>query len=747
MRLERLLTADLGAIADRSRQEIQRSIDRLLTASGARDTAVLRHFDHLAPYRIPRSESRDSNPEPTRIRMESELEMFRRRSASRFFAGAQGSVAASYISEYLPESREHTLVSADALCEHRFSLLGHRSLYLGKCIDWHRDAISGLRAPFVHWSLLDPLDRETVGDSKMTWELNRHQWLLDLGQAYRFTGDPRYSRAAVGLIRDWMEANPPGIGINWSSSLEVSYRLIAWCWALNLLRDSQDITAEFHATLSGWIFTHAAHVEKYLSHYFSPNTHLTGEALGLFYAGVLFAEFPKAARWQRMGQRILLQQLERQVLDDGVYFEQSTCYQRYVAEIYLHYFVLASRNGMRIPESARERVGKLLDYLLAIRRPDGFLPQIGDTDGGSVLPLVRRRPDDARGIFSVAAALFNRADYAWASGGISPELLWLMGDAGSSAFAALHAAPPDQPASRIFPDGGYAVMQSSYGRNAHQLIFDAGPLGCPISGAHGHADLLSIQCTSFGEAQLIDAGTYCYSPPAEWRNHFRSTTAHSTVVVDGRSQALPAGPFGWARRPRASLHCWESDETRDFADASHDAYGILPDPVTHRRRVLFVKPRYWLIVDDLYGAEAHQIELLFQFGQVDVAIRTDGWAASLGPRLHGLFIRPFCASELQARINIGDVSPIRGWMSNDYGLRSPAPLLAYSGNAQLPLRIVTVLFPRTCADSDPPVIQPVWNPDSLRLAFSRSGEVISVSDADISASRTDVRAARSHPEG
>ncbi len=54
------------------------------------------------------------------------------------------------------------------------------------------------------------------------------------------------------------------------------------------------------------IWLHAAHVKRYLSYYFSPNTHLTGEALGLFYAGVLFREFADAARWRELGARILV---------------------------------------------------------------------------------------------------------------------------------------------------------------------------------------------------------------------------------------------------------------------------------------------------------------------------------------------------------------------------------------------------------------------------------------------------------
>uniref|UniRef100_UPI00190F100A heparinase II/III domain-containing protein n=1 Tax=Klebsiella pneumoniae TaxID=573 RepID=UPI00190F100A len=69
---------------------------------------------------------------------------------------------------------------------------------------------------------------------------------------------------------------------------------------------------------------------------------------------------------------------------------------------------------------------------------------------------------------------------------------------------------------------------------------DVGPLGCPQSGGHGHADLLSIQCSAFGEPYIIDPGTYCYTPAEEWRDFFRNTTSHSTVIVDGAGQAVPA---------------------------------------------------------------------------------------------------------------------------------------------------------------------------------------------------------------
>ena len=77
-------------------------------------------------------------------------------------------------------------------------------------------------------------------------------------------------------------ANPTGVGINWASSLEVAYRLMSWCWVATLIRDAPAVTGSWALTLLAAVWAHAHHVRRYLSRSFSPNTHLTGEALGLF---------------------------------------------------------------------------------------------------------------------------------------------------------------------------------------------------------------------------------------------------------------------------------------------------------------------------------------------------------------------------------------------------------------------------------------------------------------------------------
>jgi len=728
MKARRLLKMGVPEIASRVRREVRKWRD-------------CREADRAAKKETHPNRN-GSDARRLEVNLDKSVRVFRNRFTESgidwFFEGALSDEGPALLSERMPWARERILSIADDVCRGKFDLLGYHGLSFGAPsgfaggegvesaltvrsravgafedeahdsphgltqrtsapqapkIDWHLDPLSARRSPLIHWSRIDPLDPTIVGDSKVIWELNRHQWLVQLGQAYRLTGNERYAEAFARQLQDWISANPPGIGINWASSLETAFRLISWCWAIHLFRKSKALTPEWLGVMLKMIWTHAAHVEKYLSYYFSPNTHLTGEALGLYYAGIVLSGFPSAKRWRLLGARILEEEIVRQVLPDGVYFEQSTAYQRYTVEIYLQYLILAERKGSDVSVTVRERVKGMIDFLLSVRHPDGSMPQIGDADGGWLLPLVPRAPDDFRGVFSVAAVYFGRSDFAWAAGRLAPEAIWLFGAAALKTDGEVDSPPPTREPSRLFSEGGYALMRSGWGPGDHAMIFDVGPLGCPVSGGHGHADLLGLQCSVYGQPMIVDPGTYGYSVETDWRAYFRGTAAHSTVMVDGKGQASQAGPFHWRARPRARLRRWISTAAIDFADADHDGYRRLSDPVVHRRRVLFVKPRYWVVVDDIEGAAEHRVDLRFQFAPIPVTVDASLWGRIQGFEGRGMFIRPFSTAPLKGSVHTGETRPIHGWISRDYGKREPAPALVYSALARLPLRIVTVLFP------------------------------------------------------
>ncbi|HEY8134217.1 MAG TPA: alginate lyase family protein [Thermoanaerobaculia bacterium] len=674
--LGRLLRMELPELVFRGRQETFKFVDRI----------------------------RLSRAPATRLDIGRErLNRFRENCETYFFEGPFDPLVPEAIRSGNGDECQAVLVAAHHASRGRFDLLGYRALEFGDPPDWHLDPVSGRRAPFVHWSLVDPLDSRTLGDSKVIWELNRHQWLVHLAQAWRLTGDHRYAQTVVYSIQAWLRLNPPGIGINWASSLEVAFRLISWCWALILIRDSGLLTPDVFLDLERAAEAHATHVERYLSHYFSPNTHLTGEALGLFYAGVVFRHLKRAERWRSLASRILVREIEHQVLPDGVYFERSTCYQRYTADIYLHFLILAGRSGIEVPAIVAKRLKSMLDVLLQLRQPDGSMPSIGDADDGAVMPLSTASPDDYRATFSTAAVMLRDSGFAWAAGRLASDTLWLLGTRAAAVFQGLEKREPDAALCRVFPAGGFVAMRSGWDAKAHGLIFDAGPLGCEYSAGHGHADLLSIQCSAFGERYLVDAGTSCYTANREVRNFFRSTTAHSTVVVDGMSQAEPAGPFSWVNRCSAHLLRWSIDPAFSHFDAFSDAYKRLADSVTHRRRVAFVGSRYWIVIDDLCASENHRLDIRFQFAPMQIRATDDGWVRASRSGGRGLLLRSFASTPLEVSVREGVRAPMEGWVSSGYGHMEPAPAVVYTATTKFPVRILTLLWPAEDVDVLPDI--------------------------------------------
>jgi hypothetical protein len=634
----------------------------------------------------------------------------------RFFSGTDRP-SLTTLSERFPDARRQVLADADQRLSLRFDLLGYRGLWFGDPIDWSLDPVWARRTPLVHWSRLNPLDA-SVGDSKIVWELNRHQWVVRLAQAHALTGDSRYAEACVRVVDEWIDANPPGVGLNWASSLEVAFRLMSWSWTLALLRHWPALPAPWVIKVLAAIGLHAAHVRRYLSYYFSPNTHLTGEALGLFYAGTLFPEFRGADDWRQCGRAILDSQSSAQVSGDGVHFEQSTCYHRYTLEIFLHFLLLAARNGIAVSQEVLDRTARMADFLVAIRRPDGVVPSIGDDDGGQLMPLVPREHGDCRGVLAIAAAIHQRPDFSWAAGGAAPEVLWLMGSGGTRRVDRAGVAVPASAPSQVFAEGGYAILRDRWDNGGHQMIVDIGPLGCPVTSGHGHADLLSVQCAIFGEPCLIDAGTGGYTPDTRWRSFFRGTAAHSALTIDGQSQVEPDGPFGWRGRPAGRLLEWHSTTDFDLVDAAHDGYLTLARPVAHRRRVIFMKPAGWILIDDLTHDGEHRVDLSFQFAPMPVTAGPGGWMRAETPGGSVLWVHAFAAAPLPGTVYRGQVAPIRGWVSPEYGQRQPAPTLVYSSTVALPWRVVTVLMPQRGRPDVPPAMRPIHDPAGVPVGVS-----------------------------
>src|SRR5215831_7310981 len=280
-----------------------------------------------------------------------------------FFESTEVPQILDYLRRWHPQVVDEIIHQADQICQHRFDLLGYQGVEYGREIDWHQDAVHAKRAPRRPWYQVRYLDFDEVGDSKVTWELSRHQHLVTLAKAYRLTGRLQYALELFEQWYSWQKQNPYPIGINWASSLEVAFRSLSWLWISHLLGECSVVPARFAADLRRALMLNGRHIERFLSTYFSPNTHLLGEGAGLFFIGTLCQGSAAAQRWQARGWQILLREAQRQVRPDGMHFEESIYYHVYALDFFLHALVLARSNRIPIPAALDKTIETMLEVL------------------------------------------------------------------------------------------------------------------------------------------------------------------------------------------------------------------------------------------------------------------------------------------------------------------------------------------------------------------------------------------------
>ena len=593
-----------------------------------------------------------------------------------FFKPAQVPTLCEVLHQRLPGTTRDIVARAEKILLHRFDLLGYENLDYGPDIDWHFDLVHEKRAPQRPWFKVQYLDFNEVGDSKITWELNRHQHLVTLAKAYALTADERFGREIVLQWKDWHASNPYPIGVNWASSLEVAFRSVSWIWVYFLIAESPIMTAELRRQWMRALAISGRHIETFLSTYFSPNTHLLGEAVALFFLGALFRELPHAERWKQRGWKIVLDSMATQVRPDGFYFEQSTYYHVYALDMFLHARILAALNKIPVPANFEDALKKMLDALFLISRA-GVPPMIGDDDGGRWFDSRRNRAEYMMDPLSTGAVLFERGDFRAFVGTIREDTLWLLGEKGLAEFETLATCDGSGDSAALRDAGIYLMTDPEIGQ---QLFVDAGPHGP----GHGHADALSLQLIRRGRVLLGEAGTYEYIPDNGERAAYRGTASHNTMRVDGLDQAENTGMFAWGERPSIQVKNWTTGRHFDLFQGIHDGYKRLPEPVLHQRWIFHRKEQFWLVRDIAEGRGGHQIELAWHLGGSLSPISTkDNLFADEQESL------AFVTAEGHGWAQ----SAYRGKWSPVYGRQERAMVLTFLWHGELPVEFALLLLP------------------------------------------------------
>jgi uncharacterized heparinase superfamily protein len=571
----------------------------------------------------------------------------------------------------LQPAAERIRDEAEMALRHEADVLGSGAVALGEQIDWQRDFKSGYRWPASHYMDVEVTRLTDDSDAKVPWELSRCHQLLTLARAAALWEEELFAEELEQQLEAWIEANPPGLGINWTNPMEVAIRAVNWVWAVATLESWRPLRPDVRSRVTTSLQVHARHVAANLEG--TPwlrSNHYLADVLGLLVVGAVVRDDPAAESWLTAGRLAFEREIQTQVYPDGLAFEASLPYHALVLEMFLlAHFVSGWARRPLSPQYDR-RLALMVEATNAVRHPDGRLPQFGDGDSGRIVPAGIARPPSADHLLWLAAALLGTD--APMGGTPHEEVAWTLG---ADAWISVAARPVRQPPSgTAFERGGVYILR---GGGFHTAV-RCGDVGQNGNGGHSHNDALSFELSFAGRPILVDPGTYAYTSDAAARHAFRSTRAHNTVAVAGHEiNPIDQGRvFELPQFAHPQVLIQDESEAIVRLVASHDGYRRLTPPVVHQRTFLLDREHPSLRVSDELLGTGDQIATSWLHFAPGTTLTAQGQAS---------FMVSCAEVRLQLAVDgAAEIELLEGWVSDRFGVRAAAPVLALGLRGSLP---------------------------------------------------------------
>lgn len=467
--------------------------------------------------------------------------------------------------------------------------------------DWHYHPVTKQHFPKdKHWTHIPDLSPE-LGDIKMVWEMSRFSFVFTLMRAYYATGDAQYAGAFWQAVESWLEDNPPNQGANWKCGQEIALRSLAWYFGYFAFIETNESTKERKIKLLTALAAQAERIEENIRYALSQrNNHGVSEAVGLWTAGLILPEHPRAYVWQRKGKNLLEGLAREQIYPDGAYAQHSFNYQRLMLSLYLWAIRLGDVNQQPLSSQLQRAVFQSATLLYNVQdESTGQLPNYGSNDGALLFPLSENAYEDYRPIIQAIHYLNNQE--AIYPQGVQDEMLWwFWGD------KALKASSNPLARSNLNAEsGGYFTL-----RGEESFAFTR------VANYHHRphqADNLHVDIWHKGVNIAFDPGTYSYNSPEPWRNGLVDTKVHNTVTVDVYNQMERGSRFLWYNWLKSKV-VKKQEGAVQWLEVQHSAYNELSSPVQHRRALMQIADSY-ICIDHLQSDGTHDYQLTWNLWQ------------------------------------------------------------------------------------------------------------------------------------
>ena len=423
----------------------------------------------------------------------------------------------------------------------------------------------------LSWEIPDAVKDESQFQS----QIHRHQWMLTQARVYKATGDEKYVKAWIEIYFDWVKKFPCGEGKTYDLpwwGLQPATRALDQMSIFSYYVGAESFTP---AVLSEFLVAFHTHIRNITLNWYETegsNVRLSQEK-AVFTAGILMPEFKDAPSWYETGSTAVAHQVRNQFHEDGVHNEFDLGYHIGAVATFYDIYKVVQVNGLlaSLPSDFISNLYKTVNFVKDIMYPDYSMEIINDTHADSWNKSVLTKN------FKKYVEMFPDDE----------ALKWIAYDGASG------VKPTSTFAS--YPVSGYYIMRNGWSEESIMLIHKNS--NDPDNWYHNHSDNGHISLYVNGRHFLPDAGFYTYNEGAD-RNAYRATDMHNTITKDG-------APL--IDKRAGKLLKSETASNYELVVTENPAYSDL----THRRAIFFVDGKFFVIVDEAYGANVGKINLNF----------------------------------------------------------------------------------------------------------------------------------------
>ncbi len=515
--------------------------------------------------------------------------------------------------------------------------------------DWHGNPFQkGVRAnDDLPWYKISDFS-DDLGDIKTVWEASRFDWVLRMAQRVA-AGDENELSKLNEWLRDWIERNPPYLGVNWKCGQEAGIRVMHLAMATLVLDQSEAPTENLQKLIS----IHLQRINSTTSYAIAQcNNHSITEAAALLVGGSML-NCNTGEAWSKRGRRLIESQVAKLVSEDGSFSQYSLNYHRLMLDTLCMVEVWRRKKAEpKFSEMFYQRAQSASMWLFnMINLANGHGPNVGANDGARLLPLTNTLYRDYRPTLQLSYALFYDQQAIQESGHWDDVLKLLEVKSGRNAAVRNDCFVADR--------GGFAVFRK--GKAMAMVRYPR------FRFRPSHADALHLDLWLGDRNILRDGGTYSYNAEPKWLNYFSGTQSHNTIQFDGLDQMPRLGRFLFGDWLKTS----SLEDPRQEGETTNFRVGYACRRGISHYRKLSLASSSLKVVDEVKGFKK-KAELRWRLAPGDWDLVEEGSSVKTRSQDFPGFVLSISSSEPYVRCLLKE-----GWESQHYLEKTPLTVLEF----------------------------------------------------------------------